>query len=645
MQIGGMYTIDFAKVSKIPKFEVTIKSGDSKRTIKLILLKNSEVLNLNNYTVVVAAKKSDGTDIFNNVKTIDAESGICEIEISEQMLALEMDLPCEIVLYDANGVVASSSNFIISKISSLKNEETILSSNEFTALTKALSDVTYVKSTLDNKANKDEIFSMSNMGQDIKEAMTGGSVAVVGKNSVLNENISDKQVTVNKTDFIHVDTSINKFNGVYIKGLIINGSSSSSTNVQYRPEKNLNTGFIINVDPNTTYTINIDQISDILKIVGFNTIKNIDDFGEMAITPDFSIRFGVTNKFTFTTSDSAKTIAIAMSSKGDTPYCEVVKGDKTGFYKNFYETIIPTLNCYTKSQVNELINFKNEDIYVSYNSIEQRFKILTKSGVKDKFICYNFKRSIRSQKNADIWRMDNVDIATYINGDFTDDNTQIVWSGEFDIAIMEKNASDFIGGYAHGYENFTSFIALADGEKLDLSSNFLIRCTELELFVNSDLDRNGFAGDKVATHYKHFIFNRDGFTRDQKLTFLQPMTMDSSYLAMLPMTRNLGEVYVSRKGLKDNGKIYDLSNYQTINTERTEGCKYAVLYNDTNGYKVKGKIEILDSNWLPNNSIWFVNSQTYNKVYCDYCGSDYVTKVGEVWNMKTSYSFKFNGLI
>ena len=48
------------------------------------------------------------------------------------------------------------------------------------------------------KANKDSIFSMSNMGQDVKEAMTGGSVAVVGKNAILTENIVDGQVTMDK---------------------------------------------------------------------------------------------------------------------------------------------------------------------------------------------------------------------------------------------------------------------------------------------------------------------------------------------------------------------------------------------------------------------------------------------------------------
>ena len=53
-----------------------------------------------------------------------------------------------------------------------------------------------------NKVDKfdydSKIWSMANMGQDVKEAMTGGSVAVVGKNAILTENISDYQVTLNK---------------------------------------------------------------------------------------------------------------------------------------------------------------------------------------------------------------------------------------------------------------------------------------------------------------------------------------------------------------------------------------------------------------------------------------------------------------
>ena len=49
-----------------------------------------------------------------------------------------------------------------------------------------------------NKANKNEVFSMINMGQDVKEAMTGGSVAVVGENTILRENIVDNEITFKK---------------------------------------------------------------------------------------------------------------------------------------------------------------------------------------------------------------------------------------------------------------------------------------------------------------------------------------------------------------------------------------------------------------------------------------------------------------
>ena len=48
------------------------------------------------------------------------------------------------------------------------------------------------------KLDKNGIVTMANMGQDVKEAMTGGSVAVIGENTVLNENIVDRQIRMEK---------------------------------------------------------------------------------------------------------------------------------------------------------------------------------------------------------------------------------------------------------------------------------------------------------------------------------------------------------------------------------------------------------------------------------------------------------------
>ena len=61
-------------------------------------------------------------------------------------------------------------------------------------LTTNTSNIENINSQLDNKANKTDIFTLANMGQDVKEAMTGGSVAVVGKDAVLKENIVDGAV-------------------------------------------------------------------------------------------------------------------------------------------------------------------------------------------------------------------------------------------------------------------------------------------------------------------------------------------------------------------------------------------------------------------------------------------------------------------
>ena len=69
------------------------------------------------------------------------------------------------------------------------------------ALKKVNERIDETKVQLSQKLDKSGIVTMSNMGQDVKEAMTGGSVAVVGKDAVLSENIVDGQVTREKTDF------------------------------------------------------------------------------------------------------------------------------------------------------------------------------------------------------------------------------------------------------------------------------------------------------------------------------------------------------------------------------------------------------------------------------------------------------------
>lgn len=94
-----------------------------------------------------------------------------------------------------------------------------------------------ISSQIKDKANKNEIFSMANMGQDVKEAMAGGSVAVVGQNTILHENIVNYQVTSRKlSDMIIesnnlIDPAENTY-GVFVSendGKIYNNASFFTT--------------------------------------------------------------------------------------------------------------------------------------------------------------------------------------------------------------------------------------------------------------------------------------------------------------------------------------------------------------------------------------------------------------------------------
>ena len=78
------------------------------------------------------------------------------------------------------------------------------------------------------KASKNEIFSMANMGQDIREAMTGGSVAVVGENTILPNNIVNQTIATEKLNEVLYKPIADLSNYVAFDFEIIDGSFYSN---------------------------------------------------------------------------------------------------------------------------------------------------------------------------------------------------------------------------------------------------------------------------------------------------------------------------------------------------------------------------------------------------------------------------------
>ena len=198
---------------------LTAKQGDiASRYLLFHLLDGDKPFDLTGRSVRVYARKPDKTEIFNDLIINDETKGYCTLELTSQCLAEVGIVKMELYISES-GKVLTSIPFELEVIGCINTANAVTSTNEFSALVAALSSLQEydnlrreivqarkghetVGKRLDaitqQKLDKNAILSMINMGQDVKEAMTGGGVAVVGRDMILTENIVNNQVTYSK---------------------------------------------------------------------------------------------------------------------------------------------------------------------------------------------------------------------------------------------------------------------------------------------------------------------------------------------------------------------------------------------------------------------------------------------------------------
>ena len=294
-------------LSKFRLYEkLKAKQGDTESRFLLFqLLDGSLPFNLENRSVRAYMIKPDGKEVFNDLIINDRVKGYCTLELTNQVLAAPGVVKIELMVTEGTKKLTSSV-FELEVDKSINSEKSIVSTNEFTALLNGLAslseydnyknelkdardgeanigtNIRKVKSQLETIETKkvnvvdvdNKVWSMANMGQDVKTAMTGGSVAVVGKNAVLTENIVDKQVTLEKTNFSVTGKNLyNKFD--VEDGYFINWTNGNKTvNID------LSNSNFIKVKPSTKYVTSINCIlnfytSSKVWISGLNPAKII----------------------------------------------------------------------------------------------------------------------------------------------------------------------------------------------------------------------------------------------------------------------------------------------------------------------------------------------------------------------------------
>ena len=291
-------------------------------------------------------------------------------------------------------------------------------------------------------------------------------------------------------------------------------------------------------------------------------------------------------------------------------------------------------------------------LYINVTS-NSKVTIFKQSGEKSGiyYIGQDFVHSRNTTTNTDVWRLESSSIYTknYDNSFTKFKKFNIINVGEWECALKEAGAKDFIGGLAHGDEIMSDMLFLLDGLPIDLTSNGIYTGNKITILENSVMNRVDRLNDKVAKHVRYYEITKDDIIITQKVEWLQSLTMDKSYLTMLPIARTVGNTeygeYITNKGFKNNYfNILDLS-YGHDNVLYENGVSEAVIWNDGAGYKVFAKVEILESNELPNASMAFSGAPNYNKIYFDYCGDGYKTSVGEIWNNKARYIIDYYGYV
>lgn len=185
------------------------------RFVLFQFISNNVPINLSDCNVRVYAINSKRNKVFNNLTLVDPLIGKARLELTDAFLKWGKTI-YQLKIYSTNGERLSSNIFSLEVGQDLIDGNYIESTNEFTALEDALKavdniDVNFrkINNKINHKLDKDGIVTMTNMGQDVKEAMTGGSVAVVGKDAVDSPNIRNGAITL---------TKINKDTKEYIDG-------------------------------------------------------------------------------------------------------------------------------------------------------------------------------------------------------------------------------------------------------------------------------------------------------------------------------------------------------------------------------------------------------------------------------------------
>lgn len=139
------------------KNHITIPSVQCDSNIRFATIKvvnNGKKVDITNYRIAIACKKPDGKIILNDCEKIESKIGLVRFEVTEQIGSVAGMVECELRIYGKGNACLTSQPFNIEVTEPILDATTVVSSNEFRALTKAMSEMVDMNEKFEQKYNE-----------------------------------------------------------------------------------------------------------------------------------------------------------------------------------------------------------------------------------------------------------------------------------------------------------------------------------------------------------------------------------------------------------------------------------------------------------------------------------------------------------
>ena len=296
---------------------------------------------------------------------------------------------------------------------------------------------------------------------------------------------------------------------------------------------------------------------------------------------------------------------------------------------------------FNASQIEEVKKYSNIKPVIDYGAVDTDIGARGKEQISifipsyKGWVKYAFVRSESDAINSNIWRIDRC----YACNENKEVSFAITREGEWEMAIGISGAPDFIGGNAHGDEVYTTFHVLIDGVEVSDITSITEKEFETVNIVETSLLYNPTDGatlstrdnfTPVGTHGREYIIDKNGIRLTQEVTLDLALTLDSSYMTMLPIIR--GNDAVAEEQITDhyfaNGDYIEYD----VSVGGTSGDGYGWRPNVTratiwgNDSGVSATVEMLKQPDIENAGARLFQVQNtvdmYNKLYWSICGAN-----------------------